>query len=526
MADNNFRSDRSRDPLAELARLIGQGDPYAVGAPHQSYSSERSGTAADHVDWAADESYGARDSHVDGRYPAPPAPAAAYPPDAPQEQGYENEAPAGSRYFSGPAAQFNGFREETDAYAYDDEQQPLPAAHQLQGYAAAPEHGYEGDEPRPGDDAYAGDDYYEEAPRPRRRSGLVVVMAIFSLAVVGTAGAFGYRAMFGGSVLPTLPPIIKASNGPIRVAPAYGDAQASNANDAKPAGVATTGSTENLVSREEQPVTIEPPKAAPRVVSTIPIITGQGSSQGSNQAQMPPGLSAPTTVAPNQAAPGHVASAADSPWPPPPPTAAPPLASAAPPMPAPAPPQVSSEPKKIHTVTIRADQSGAADAAPGSTAPAAPAVARPQSRAVIAPRASAQPSGPNAPLSIVPGSQGSAPAPQRARVTAVPAAGPPMAVASTSSAVPAAAPPSGGNGYSVQVTSQRSEGEAQTAFRALQAKYPNQLSGRAPIIRRADLGDKGTFYRALVGPFASAEEAAGLCSGLKAAGGTCIVQRN
>ena len=156
---------------------------------------------------------------------------------------------------------------------------------------------------------------------------------------------------------------------------------------------------------------------------------------------MPPGLSAPaTTVAPNQAAPGHVASAADSPWPPPPPTAAPPPASAAPPMPAPAPPQVSSEPKKIHTVTIRADQSGAADAAPGSTAPAAPAVARPQSRAVIAPRARAQPSGPNAPLSIIPGSQGSAPAPQRARVTAVPAAGPPMAMASTG-AVPAAAPP-------------------------------------------------------------------------------------
>jgi len=99
-----------------------------------------------------------------------------------------------------------------------------------------------------------------------------------------------------------------------------------------------------------------------------------------------------------------------------------------------------------------------------------------------------------------------------------------MAVANAS-AVPAVAPSSGG-GYAVQVTSQRSEGEAQTAFRALQAKYPNQLSGRAPIIRRADLGDKGTYYRALVGPFASAEEAAGLCNGLKAAGGTCIVQRN
>ncbi len=121
-------------------------------------------------------------------------------------------------------------------------------------------------------------------------------------------------------------------------------------------------------------------------------------------------------------------------------------------------------------------------------------------------------------MSIVPGGQGSAPAPQHARANTAP-----MAVASTS-AVPASPPPTGG--YAVQVTSQRSEGEAQAAFRELRAKYPNQLGGREPIIRRADLGDKGTYYRALVGPFASAEEAAGLCSGLKAAGGACIVQRN
>jgi cell division protein FtsN len=91
-----------------------------------------------------------------------------------------------------------------------------------------------------------------------------------------------------------------------------------------------------------------------------------------------------------------------------------------------------------------------------------------------------------------------------------------MAVASTATS----------GGYAVQVTSQRSEGEAQSAYRALQAKYPDQLRGRAPIIRRADLGEKGTYYRALVGPFSSAEEAAGVCSGLKAAGGKCIIQRN
>src|SRR4029077_10488985 len=74
--------------------------------------------------------------------------------------------------------------------------------------------------------------------------------------------------------------------------------------------------------------------------------------------------------------------------------------------------------------------------------------------------------------------------------------------------------------------SERSESGAQAAFRALQAKYPNQLRGRQATIRRADLGAGGIYYRALVGPFASAEKAAKLCSGLKAAGGDCIILKN
>jgi SPOR domain len=59
----------------------------------------------------------------------------------------------------------------------------------------------------------------------------------------------------------------------------------------------------------------------------------------------------------------------------------------------------------------------------------------------------------------------------------------------------------------------------------LQVEIPNQLSGRQLIIRRADLGAAGIYYRALVNPFASAEKAAKLCSGLKAAGGDCIIQK-
>ena len=79
--------------------------------------------------------------------------------------------------------------------------------------------------------------------------------------------------------------------------------------------------------------------------------------------------------------------------------------------------------------------------------------------------------------------------------------------------------------YGVQVSSQRSEADAQSAYRALQAKFPSVLGSHAPVIRRADLGDKGTYYRALV-PFSNGADALALCNSLKAAGGACIIQKN
>ena len=42
----------------------------------------------------------------------------------------------------------------------------------------------------------------------------------------------------------------------------------------------------------------------------------------------------------------------------------------------------------------------------------------------------------------------------------------------------------------------------------------------------ADEGENGTYYRVMVGPFATSEEAAQFCGNLKSAGGHCIVQRN
>ncbi len=43
------------------------------------------------------------------------------------------------------------------------------------------------------------DDFYDDVPPSRRRMGIMVIAGMFALAVIGTAGAFGYRALFGTS---------------------------------------------------------------------------------------------------------------------------------------------------------------------------------------------------------------------------------------------------------------------------------------------------------------------------------------
>jgi len=78
----------------------------------------------------------------------------------------------------------------------------------------------------------------------------------------------------------------------------------------------------------------------------------------------------------------------------------------------------------------------------------------------------------------------------------------------------------------VQLSSQRSEGEAQAAFKALQGKFPDQLADRTATVKRVDLGSKGIYFRTLIGPFGSSDEAATFCTELKAAGGQCLIPRN
>jgi hypothetical protein len=83
-----------------------------------------------------------------------------------------------------------------------------------------------------------------------------------------------------------------------------------------------------------------------------------------------------------------------------------------------------------------------------------------------------------------------------------------------------------GGGFVVQVSSQRSEEDAQASYQALQSKYPTMLAERAPIIRRIEIVGKSVFYRVVVGSFDTAEEASEFCNRLRAAGGHCVTQRN
>jgi hypothetical protein len=470
------------DPLAELARLIGQNDPFAeFGRDGRRAAPQRASEPP--VDWSAQPA----------GYPAHAAPATVPNFGASEfyvaPSGYPQEA----QHFAPPPATRQSYG--NPAYAedmYHTEQQTNG-----NGYGGGHSRGYDNAPyyPNQSPPAFSSqmhssgedEDMYDDMPPARRRMGIVAIAAVFALAVIGAAGAFGYRSLFGSSTSSGPPPVIKADATPSKIVPA---AKAKDLQNDKMINdrVNDRGQGEKVVSREERPVDMN---------------------------------SRPAGFAGSQAAP---------------------LSAAQPEMGSGV---VGSEPKKIHTISIRPDQMSAAPTASppaamvkppaervASTAPPVAEPPPPQRHAMVATSAppvhrtaAAVPA--NTPLSLDPDAP--APAPARAAPTVMRTA----AVAQPTQIAPVAAAPrmrnvaAGSTGaYAVQISSQRSEAEAQAAFRGLQSKFPSQLGGRQPMIHRVDLGAKGIYFRAMVGPFANANEAGELCTNLKAAGGSCLVQKN
>jgi hypothetical protein len=82
----------------------------------------------------------------------------------------------------------------------------------------------------------------------------------------------------------------------------------------------------------------------------------------------------------------------------------------------------------------------------------------------------------------------------------------------------AAAPQANNSGFVAVVASKKSRMDALKAFADLQQKYADVLAAKTPDVQEANLGDKGVWYRAVVGPPGSRESASSVCSQLKSAG--------
>jgi hypothetical protein len=74
------------------------------------------------------------------------------------------------------------------------------------------------------------------------------------------------------------------------------------------------------------------------------------------------------------------------------------------------------------------------------------------------------------------------------------------------------------SGYVAVLSSKKSRMDALKAFADIQQKYGDVLASKTPDVQEANLGEKGIWYRAVVGPPGSRDAATGLCSKLKTAG--------
>ncbi|MCB1516859.1 MAG: SPOR domain-containing protein [Hyphomicrobiaceae bacterium] len=77
----------------------------------------------------------------------------------------------------------------------------------------------------------------------------------------------------------------------------------------------------------------------------------------------------------------------------------------------------------------------------------------------------------------------------------------------------------------VQLASQRSQGAAEDTAAVLTRQFGSLFNGQQLQIQRADLGDRGVFYRIML-PATSLTEATNICTRIQSAGGNCFPRNN
>ncbi len=380
--------------------------------------------------------------------------------------------------------------EQDDPYAwdagYDTPAEHLDGPAHANPYAGAYYDGYDaGTELHPEDDLDADflDDEPETAiePAPERGSRRKLMVAGVLVAAITTGGgaAFLYKSYEDGSLASLEAPTLLADSGPVKGEPS------------DPGGKEFPDGNKQIYDR----LSGDPAKP----------VADQADSDGSESASIP-GIVTTGTEAPADTLDERIAQA---------------LRRSGSPSAAPADPD---SPRAVRTLTIRPDGSVAPAAAPQPSQPkesetiTTAGIVATTGAAEVETAASA-----SDPKETTATAETPAPRPERAgprpqqetRVASVE----PETTGSTQPATAAANP------YFVQLAARRDQTSALAAFADLQQKYPGILDGLAPTIKKADLGDKGVWYRLWVGPMNSRGNAEDVCGKLKSSGlGGCFVR--
>lgn len=411
------------DPLAELARIVGQDDPF------QSLLTADGSARPRHQSASVDDLFAVRDTM----------------PHQPRE------------------AQVHGLRGAIDVPAFD-----TGRSVQAANRSAPPSQAYQSAPPAHVEDAYGNEayaqDYYDEnaghyadqdygqpdhlayepVQKTRSRKGMIAIGAVLGAAVIGLGGAY----MLGGnSSLATsgAPPLVKATNEPVKVQPQNpGGVEIPNQN--KQIYERANQSTETkVVNREEQPVDV---KQAVRM--------NAGTSADSTGATMPAQTQQPANGL-NLGEPRKVRTVSIRPDG----TVVTPNAGARPAGPAPIP---------AMTLPAAAQPAAAAPATPTNSAQVAAVQPKPAASTPLA--APATPAPKPSPAAATPTS---APSPQKVASAQPVAIAPPVATDTTST-----------GGFVVQLGLANSESAAGTVLAQLQRKYPD-LEGVPSLIRKAEV---------------------------------------
>lgn len=414
-----------------------------------------------------------------------PSHGSAYPAEAaaghdPRHYGGHHTEPAfdlASRYPQGqgyPAGQDQYGRHDSyghdDAYRTDVLQQP---------YGGQPPGAGQG-----ADGAYYGDDYPEEAEPETRRGPRAVVVVGALIAAIGLGGglAYGYKSLTssgsGGGKLP----ILRADGSPTKALPT------------DPGGKQVAHTDKKFINR----LTEDRAPARPVPVSILPPPGPEREASGDSGTRRVPtmvvnrdGSLAPTSAAPTSApppvsrVPGMVIEGLAPRQP-----QQPQQQQQAQPVQAPQPPPLrATVAEELKPETPQPTPRRVASAQPVIAADPPPTVATVQPRA--------EPDTKRRPPAVR----------QAARTT-------------SDAAAPAAAAPTGTTGYVAVLASRQSHMDALKSFADIQQKHSSVLQGRTPDVREANLGEKGIWFRVVVGPPGSKESANSVCSQLKAQGYT------